>query len=68
MLCVDHSEVRPDLLVLGKSLAGGMYPVSVVLADDHIMNVITPGILYCIQYTGSTTSYRVVEVLKRNGG
>lgn len=35
--------VKPDILILGKALSGGAYPVSAVLADDHIMNVITPG-------------------------
>ncbi len=36
-------DVRPDVVILGKALSGGAYPVSVVLADDHIMEVITPG-------------------------
>ena len=35
--------VRPDILILGKALSGGMYPVSAVLADDAVMEVITPG-------------------------
>ncbi len=35
--------LRPDILILGKALSGGMYPVSAVLADDAIMEVITPG-------------------------
>ena len=34
---------KPDLLILGKALSGGVYPVSAVLADDHIMNVLKPG-------------------------
>jgi ornithine--oxo-acid transaminase len=34
---------KPDLLILGKAISGGVYPVSAVLADDHIMEVITPG-------------------------
>lgn len=34
---------RPDILILGKAMSGGVYPVSVVLADDHIMDVLTPG-------------------------
>ncbi len=34
---------RPDILILGKALSGGAYPVSAVLADDHIMDVLTPG-------------------------
>jgi ornithine--oxo-acid transaminase len=43
MLASDHEEVRPDLLILGKALSGGVLPVSVVLADDEIMLVIKPG-------------------------
>ncbi len=43
MLASDHEQVRPDLLILGKALSGGMLPVSVVLADDEIMLVIKPG-------------------------
>ena len=35
--------MQPDILILGKALSGGMYPVSAVLADDEIMNVIHPG-------------------------
>jgi len=42
-LCVDHESVRPDIVALGKALAGGLYPVSAVLADDHIMLQIKPG-------------------------
>lgn len=43
MLAVDHENVKPDILVLGKALSGGAYPVSAVLADDAIMEVIKPG-------------------------
>jgi ornithine--oxo-acid transaminase len=43
MLAVDHENVKPDILILGKALSGGVYPVSGVLANDHIMNVIQPG-------------------------
>jgi ornithine--oxo-acid transaminase len=43
MLACDHEEVRPDILILGKALSGGVYPVSVVLADDEIMLCIRPG-------------------------
>ncbi len=43
LLALDHENVRPDILILGKAISGGMYPVSVVLADDHIMEVIKPG-------------------------
>ena len=42
-LCVDHAGVRPDLVVLGKALSGGLYPVSAVLADDAVMLTIKPG-------------------------
>jgi ornithine--oxo-acid transaminase len=43
MLASDHENVRPDLLILGKALSGGVLPISVVLADDEIMLVINPG-------------------------
>jgi ornithine--oxo-acid transaminase len=43
MLCVDHEEIRPDIVILGKALSGGVLPVSAVLADDHIMLCIKPG-------------------------
>ncbi len=43
LLAVDHEEVKPDLLILGKALSGGAYPVSAVLADNDIMGVIEPG-------------------------
>ncbi len=42
-LACDHENVRPDVLILGKALSGGVYPVSAVLADDNIMLVIKPG-------------------------
>ncbi|PQJ74444.1 ornithine--oxo-acid transaminase [Polaribacter gangjinensis] len=41
--CSGTPEVKPDILILGKALSGGAYPVSAVLADDPIMNVIKPG-------------------------
>lgn len=43
LLAVDHENVRPDIIILGKAISGGVYPVSAVLADDEIMNVIKPG-------------------------
>ncbi|MCR9264451.1 MAG: ornithine--oxo-acid transaminase [Flavobacteriaceae bacterium] len=43
LLAVDHENVKPDILILGKALSGGAYPVSAVLANDGIMEVITPG-------------------------
>lgn len=46
--CQGHCEkqttyAKPDILILGKAISGGVYPVSAVLADDHVMEVITPG-------------------------
>ena len=43
MLACDHEGVRPDILILGKALSGGVFPVSAVLADNEIMMVIKPG-------------------------
>lgn len=43
MLACDHENVRPDILILGKALSGGMYPVAAVLCDDDIMMTIKPG-------------------------
>ncbi len=43
LLACDHEGVRPDILILGKALSGGVYPVSAVLADDEIMLTIKPG-------------------------
>ncbi|RKS25129.1 ornithine--oxo-acid transaminase [Flavobacterium endophyticum] len=43
LLAVHHENVQPDILILGKALSGGAYPVSAVLANDDIMNVIKPG-------------------------
>ena len=43
MLACDHENVRPDILLLGKALSGGLLPVSAVLADDPIMLTIEPG-------------------------
>lgn len=43
LLCCDHEGVRPDVVVLGKAISGGVMPVSAVLADDEIMMTIKPG-------------------------
>lgn len=43
ILAVDHENVKPDVLILGKALSGGVYPVSAVLADTDVMEVIHPG-------------------------
>ncbi len=43
MLCCDHESVKPDILILGKALGGGVLPVSAVLTSNEIMNVLHPG-------------------------
>lgn len=43
LLACHHENVRPDVLILGKALSGGLYPVSAVLADDEVMLCIQPG-------------------------
>ena len=43
LLACDHESVRPDILILGKALSGGVMPISAVLADDDIMLTIKPG-------------------------
>ncbi len=43
MLAVDHEDVKPDILILGKAISGGVFPVSAVLANDDIMLCIKPG-------------------------
>ncbi|MEC7895216.1 MAG: ornithine--oxo-acid transaminase [Bacteroidota bacterium] len=43
MLATDYEDARPDVLILGKALSGGVLPVSAVLADDEIMMCIKPG-------------------------
>jgi len=43
MFAAEHEDVRPDIVIIGKALAGGFYPVSAILADDEVMNVFRPG-------------------------
>lgn len=67
MLACDHEGVRPDILILGKALSGGVYPVSVVLADDDVMLCIKPG-EHGSTYGGNPIAAKVaiaaLEVLK----
>jgi ornithine--oxo-acid transaminase len=67
MLACDWENVHPDILILGKALSGGMYPVSAVLADDEIMMLIKPG-QHGSTYGGNPLACRVaiaaLEVLK----
>jgi len=43
LLAVDHENIKPDILILGKAISGGAYPVSAVFANNNIMDVIKPG-------------------------
>ncbi len=43
LLALDYANIKPDVLILGKALSGGVFPVSAVLANNHIMEVIRPG-------------------------
>ncbi len=43
LICCEHENIKPDILILGKALSGGVFPVSAVLADDDIMLCIKPG-------------------------
>ncbi|MEO7924215.1 MAG: ornithine--oxo-acid transaminase [Chitinophagaceae bacterium] len=67
LLACDHEQVRPDILLLGKALSGGMLPVSAVLADDAIMLTIRPG-EHGSTYGGNPLACKVaiasLEVLK----
>jgi ornithine--oxo-acid transaminase len=67
ILACDRENVRPDILILGKALSGGMYPVSAVLADDEIMMLIKPG-QHGSTYGGNPIACKVaiaaLEVLK----
>ena len=43
LLAIEHENVEPDILILGKAISGGVYPVSAVLSHKHIMDVLRPG-------------------------
>lgn len=67
MLACDHEGVRPDILILGKALSGGVYPVSCVLADNEIMLNIKPGehgSTYGGNPVGGKVAIAALEVLK----
>ena len=58
MLACDHDGARPDILILGKALSGGILPVSAVLADDEVMMTIRPG-EHGSTYGGSPLACRI---------
>jgi len=43
LFAYEHEGIRPDIVIIGKALSGGMYPVSAILADDEVMGVFNPG-------------------------
>ncbi|KAK9873436.1 hypothetical protein WA026_022668 [Henosepilachna vigintioctopunctata] len=66
-LAVDYEDVLPDILVLGKSLGGGVYPVSGCLANDSVMSVITPGThgsTFGGNPLGSKVGMKTIEILQ----
>ena len=66
ILCSDHDNVRPDIVLLGKALSGGFYPVSAVLCDDFIMKHIRPGqhgSTYGGNPLGSQTAITALDVI-----
>ncbi|SAM04901.1 hypothetical protein [Absidia glauca] len=67
MLCSDHDAIRPDVVLLGKALSGGVYPVSAVLADRDVMLCIKPGehgSTYGGNPLGCAVSIAALEVIK----
>ncbi len=68
LLACDHENVKPDILVLGKAISGGVYPVSAVLADNDVMEVIKPG-QHGSTFGGNPVAAKVavaaLEVVKR---
>lgn len=64
LLACHYEDVKPDMLILGKAISGGVYPVSAVLADKQIMNVIKPG-QHGSTFGGNPIAARVaIEALK----
>lgn len=70
MLCSDHDGVKPDMIVLGKALSGGVYPVAAVLASDEVIRTIKPG-EHGSTYGGNPLGCRVamtaLKVLQEEG-
>ena len=67
MLASDHEDVKPDILILGKALSGGVYPVSAVLANKDVMLCIQPGehgSTYGGNPLGCAVAMAALEVLK----
>ena len=60
-ICCEHEGVRPDILILGKALSGGVLPISAVLADDKIMLTIKPGEHGSILHSHPPRSHRTAR-------
>lgn len=70
LLAIDHENIKPDILILGKALSGGVYPVSAVLASRDIMLCIKPGehgSTYGGNPLGCAVAVAALEVLKEEG-
>jgi ornithine--oxo-acid transaminase len=70
MLCSDYDGIKPDIVVLGKALSGGVYPVSAVLASDEVMLTIKPGehgSTYGGNPVGCAVAMAALEVLRDEG-
>lgn len=64
MLAMDYEDLHPDMLILGKALSGGMYPISAVLAANSVMDVLTPG-SHGSTYGGNPMANRIaIEALQ----
>ncbi|KAL1900138.1 ornithine aminotransferase [Sporothrix stenoceras] len=69
MLCSQWSEIKPDMVTLGKAISGGMYPVSAVLASSDIMLVVEPGThgsTYGGNPLGCAVSIRALELVEEH--
>jgi len=60
MLCSDYENIKPDILILGKALSGGILPISAVLSSDEIMLTIEPG-QHGSTYGGNPLACRVAQ-------
>lgn len=70
MLAVDYEDVKPDVLILGKALSGGMMPVSAVLANDEVMMNISPGehgSTYGGNPLGCVIGVEALKIMKEDG-
>ena len=67
LFACDHEDVRPDIMIIGKALSGGFYPVSAVLADEAILGLIVPGdhgSTFGGNPLGAATAIAALEVLE----